>query len=85
MNGSPHLHGLIWTSDCPKLTHETKQNYADFIDSQVQAYLPDTEADPELYDLVQLIKSIIIQKHVESTVTFHADFILANFSHEEQL
>ena len=27
MRGSPHLHALIWTSDCPKLTHETKQHY----------------------------------------------------------
>lgn len=52
MRGSPHLHGLIWTSDCPKLTHESKQDYVDFIDSHVQAYLPNAEADPEFYDLV---------------------------------
>ena len=52
MRGSPHLHGLIWTSDCPKLTHESRQDYVDFIDSHVQAYLPHAEADPELYDLV---------------------------------
>ena len=25
MRGSPHLHALIWTSDCPKLTHKSKQ------------------------------------------------------------
>ena len=52
MRGSPHLHGLIWTSDCPTLTHESKQDYADFIDGHLQAYLPHTQADPELYDLV---------------------------------
>ena len=24
MRGSPHLHALIWTSDCPELTNDTK-------------------------------------------------------------
>ena len=24
MRGSPHLHALIWTSDCPRLTSENK-------------------------------------------------------------
>ena len=32
---------------------------------------------------LQLIKSIITQKHVENTIIFHADFILANFSQEQ--
>ena len=27
MRGSPHLHALIWTEDCPKLTSETKEAY----------------------------------------------------------
>ena len=26
MRGSPDLHALVWTSDCPKLTYENKQN-----------------------------------------------------------
>ena len=51
MRGSPHLHALIWTSDCPRLTCETKQDYIDFIDAHVQAYLPYNHADSELYDL----------------------------------
>ena len=41
MRRSPHLHALIWTTDCPKLTRETKQDYINFIDTHVQAYLPD--------------------------------------------
>ena len=49
MRGSPHLHALIWTDDCPKLTHETKQEYIDY----VQAYLADRDTDPELYELVK--------------------------------
>ena len=42
MRGSPHLHALIWTDDCPQLTHETKQEYIDY----VQAYLADRDTDP---------------------------------------
>ena len=53
MRGSPHLHALIWTSDCPKLSDNTKQAYIDYVDQHVQAYLPDQTKDPELYDLVK--------------------------------
>jgi hypothetical protein len=53
MRGSPHLHALIWTSDCPELTNNTKDAYIDYIDQNVQAYLPDKETDPQLYDLVK--------------------------------
>jgi len=53
MRGSPHLHALIWTSDCPKLTHDTKEAYINYIDQHVQAYLPNKETDTELYELVK--------------------------------
>ena len=53
MRGSPHLHALIWTSDCPKLMQDTKQNYIDYVDQHVQAYLPDKDKDPDLYELVK--------------------------------
>ena len=53
MRGSPHLHALIWTSDCPKLSHENKQGYIEFIDKHVQAYIPNRETDPQLHELVQ--------------------------------
>ncbi len=53
MRGSPHLHALIWTSDCPELTNDTKDAYIDYIDQHLQAYLPDKETDPQLYDLVK--------------------------------
>ena len=53
MRGSPHLHALIWTSDCPDLTNDTKDAYIDYIDQHVQAYLPDKETEPQLYDLVK--------------------------------
>lgn len=44
---------LVWTSDCPKLTKDTKDAYIDYIDRRVQAYLSDIETDPELYDLLK--------------------------------
>jgi len=52
MRGSPHLHALLWTVDCPKLTSETKEAYVEFIDKHVQAYLPNKDDHPELLDLV---------------------------------
>ena len=59
MRGSPYLHALIWTKDCPKLTHETKQEYIDYVDQYVQAYLPDRDTDPELYELVKETQQIL--------------------------
>ena len=50
---SPHLHALIWTSDCPELTDETKDAYIAYIDQHVQAYLPDKDTDPEIHDLIK--------------------------------
>ena len=41
MKGSPHLDALIWTSDF------LKQQYIDYIDGHVQAYLPGENDDPE--------------------------------------
>ena len=61
MRGSPHLHALIWTSDCPKLTHENKEVYIQYIDKHVQACLPNKETDSNLYELVRTY-----QKHSHS-------------------
>ena len=61
MRGSPRLHALIWTEDCPKLTSETKEAYIEYIDKHVQAYLPNKEDDPELHDVVNFY-----QKHTHS-------------------
>lgn len=61
MRGSPHLHSLIWTEDCPKLTSETREAYREFIDKHVRAYLPNKDDNPELHDLVNFY-----QKHTYS-------------------
>ena len=44
---------MIWTSDCPELTKNTKDAYIDYIDQHVHAYLPGKETDSQLYDLVK--------------------------------
>ena len=61
MRGSPHLHALIWTSDCPRLNQDNKQEYIDYIDEHVQAYVPSKDEDAELYELVNMY-----QKHSHS-------------------
>ena len=61
MRGSPRLHALIWTEDCPKLTSKTEEVYIEYIDKHVQAYLPNKDDDPELQDLVNFY-----QKHTHS-------------------
>ena len=48
MKGSPPLHALIWSSDCPTLTSYNNQAYLDYLDQHVQAYLPSKEHDAEL-------------------------------------
>ena len=61
MRGSPHLHALIWTSDCPKLTPESKDAYVEFIDKHVQANLPNKNYEPDTYEMVKMY-----QKHNHS-------------------
>ena len=61
MRGSPHLHALIWTSDCPKLTPESKDAYVEFIDKHAQANLPDKNYEPDTYEMVKMY-----QKHNHS-------------------
>ena len=61
MRGSPHSHALIWTSDCPKLTAETKHDYVEYINKHVQAFLSSQTDDPELHELIKTY-----QKHNHS-------------------
>ena len=61
MRGSPHVHGLIWTFDCPKLSSETVEAYRECIDKHVQACLPDKDSNSELHDSV-----LTYQKHTHS-------------------
>ena len=79
MRGSPHLHALIWTSDCPDLMNDTKDAYIDYINQHVQAYLPDKETDPQLYDLVKTYQTHNHSRTCRSIRTFHVDLTLDSF------
>ena len=61
MRGSPHLHSLIWTSDCPELKDGSEEAYIRYIDEHVQGSLPNGENDWEFRDLVNMY-----QKHTHS-------------------
>ena len=54
MRGSPHLHSLIWTSDCPELKNGCEEAYIRYIDDHVQGNLPNGENDCEFHDLVKM-------------------------------
>ena len=61
MRGSPHLHSLIWTSDCPELKDGSEEAYTRYIDKHVQGSLPNRENDCQFHDLVNMY-----QKHTHS-------------------
>ena len=61
MRGSPHLHSLIWTADCPELTVDNVEEYTKYIDDHVQGSLPDKQKDAEYFELVRLY-----QRHTHS-------------------
>ena len=61
MQGSPHLHSLIWTSDCPELKCGSEEAYIRYIDEHLQGSLPNRENDCEFHDLVNMY-----QKHTHS-------------------
>lgn len=75
MRGSPHLHALIWRDHCPKLTHDNKQAYIDYIDKHVQADLPSKEEDAELHNLVKMY-----QKHSHSKTCRKYKNIICRFN-----
>ena len=51
--GSPHIHSFIWVLNPPVLSMTTLETYKIFVDSTVQAYLPDENEDKKLHDLVK--------------------------------
>ena len=61
--GSPHIHSFIWILNAPKLTDDNIGEYIEFLDSKIQAYLPDEAMYPELYNFV---KTYQVHKHSKS-------------------
>ena len=61
-----------------KLLKDTKDAYIDYIDQHVQAYLPDKETDPQLYDLV---KTYQIHNHSKTCRKYKNFTCRFNFGH----
>ena len=78
MRVSPHLHALIWTSDCPRLDSDNKSTYIDYIDRHVQAFVPSKEEDYELYELVNMYQ---LHRHSKSCRKYKNVQCRFNFRH----
>ena len=82
MRGSPHLHALVWTADCPKLSHETIPAYTKFVDMLTfQMWILNLSST----NWLQLTRNILTLKHAENIEIYHVDLILVNSSQTEQL
>ncbi|XP_028408493.1 uncharacterized protein LOC114531049 [Dendronephthya gigantea] len=79
MRGSPHLHALVWTSDCPKLTSESKDAYVAFIDEHVQANLPNKQDELELHELVKTYQKHNHSKTCRKYKNVHCRFNFGQF------
>ena len=85
MRGSPHAHILLWTNDCPPLTTQTKQEYIEYIDRHVQAYLPDEQTDPTLHCLVKLYQKHSHSKTCRKYKNLHCRFHFGHFFTERTI
>ena len=52
VRGSPHIHSFLWVIDAPILTKNNVDEYRQFVDSIVKAFVPDINKQPELFELV---------------------------------
>lgn len=52
IRGSPHIHSFLWVLNAPTLTKNDIEEYIRFIDAIVKAYVPDHDANPDLFNLV---------------------------------
>ena len=85
LRGSPHLHALVWTADCPKLSNETIPAYTKFVDKHVHAYLPNVDTEPELHKLVATYQKHTHSKTCRKYRNIACRFNLVNSSQTEQL
>ena len=52
--GSPHFHSFLWVFDAPVLSKDNVDEYRQFIDSIIKAFVPDKNENPELFHLVAI-------------------------------
>lgn len=63
LRGSPHIHCFLWILNLPSLCVDNIGDYISFVDSAIQAFLPDVSIDKELHDLVEKYQT---HKHSKS-------------------
>ena len=54
VRGSPHVHCFRWVANAPVLTLNKKEEYVAFVDQIFHAFLPGSNENPELHNLVKL-------------------------------
>ena len=79
MRGSPHAHIFLLTNNCPPLTTQTKQEYIEYIDGHVQAYLPDEQSDPAVHSMVKLYQKHSNSKTCRKYKNLHCRFHFGHF------
>ena len=53
VRGSPHVHSFLWIVNAPSLTKNTKNEYIQWVDNIISAYLPNHVEEPKLFELVK--------------------------------
>ena len=78
--GGPHINSFIWILNAPKLTKADIGDYRNWFDSVIKSDLPDPNNEPALFELIKLIKYIVIQKIVVNIEMKSVGSALVNFS-----
>ena len=80
ITGSPHLHALICTSDCPELSKDTKNVYIDYVHQHNNKHTSRTKK--QIHNFMTWWKHTrhtITVKLVKSITMFHVDLILDSY------
>ena len=65
LRGSPHIHGLVWIENAPKLDTDSDERVKEFVDEYITCHLPTTEEDEELKDILEHVQ-MHSKKHSKS-------------------
>lgn len=65
LRGSPHIHGLVWIENAPKVDTDSDKRVEEFVDEYITCHSPTTEEDEELKDILEHVQ-IHSKKHSKS-------------------
>ncbi len=74
VRGSPHLHALIWTSDCPRLTSNSKDAFVDLLMIMCKLTFLIKMMNQSYMSRSKRIRNTTIQKHAENTKNVNCRF-----------